>query len=106
MQILNPFTYVRPVRTATRLSHLLGRWVIDLLTSIGDLGRLLHEQWQIKRGLSTQITNSDIDRIYETGIKAGALGGKLLGAGGGWFILFYAPPKALPKMYASGFTFS
>jgi len=41
VQILNPFTYVRPVRTATRLSHLLGRWVIDSLTAIGELGRLL-----------------------------------------------------------------
>ena len=56
-------------------------------------GRLLHDQWLIKRGMSSQITNSDIDRIYETGMKAGAFGGKLLGAGGGGFMMFFAAPE-------------
>ena len=56
-------------------------------------GRLLHEQWQIKRGLSAQITTPEIDAIYEAGMKAGAYGGKLLGAGGGGFMLFFAPPE-------------
>ena len=58
-----------------------------------DFGKLLHESWQIKRGLSTKISNSAIDEIYDTGIRAGSLGGKLLGAGGGGFMLFFAPPE-------------
>lgn len=58
-----------------------------------DVGRLLHESWKIKRTLTQKITNQSIDEIYNAGIEAGALGGKLLGAGGGGFILFYVPPE-------------
>ena len=60
--------------------------------SLDEFGRLLHEGWQIKRGLTKNITTSTIDEIYEAGRSAGALGGKLLGAGGGGFILFFIPP--------------
>jgi len=62
--------------------------------NLNDFGKLLHESWQLKRGLSSQISNSIVDEIYNTGIRAGALGGKLLGAGGGGFILFFAKPEA------------
>jgi len=58
----------------------------------GDLsafGEILNENWRLKRGLATGVTNSRIDEIYEKAIKAGAGGGKLLGAGGGGFFLFY-----------------
>jgi D-glycero-alpha-D-manno-heptose-7-phosphate kinase len=48
---------------------------------LDDFGRLLHESWQIKRSLTQKISNADIDQIYEAGLSAGALGGKLLGAG-------------------------
>lgn len=58
-----------------------------------DFGRMLHETWQLKRKLSTKITNGKIDEIYETAVKNGAVGGKLLGAGGGGFILFYVEPE-------------
>jgi D-glycero-alpha-D-manno-heptose-7-phosphate kinase len=58
-----------------------------------DFGRLLHESWQIKRSLTSKISNPDIDEIYEAGRSAGALGGKLLGAGGGGFMLFFVPPE-------------
>jgi len=58
-----------------------------------EFGRLLHEGWQIKRTLTQKITNADIDEIYEAGMRAGALGGKLLGAGGGGFMLFFVPPE-------------
>jgi D-glycero-alpha-D-manno-heptose-7-phosphate kinase len=68
---------------------------------LDDFGRLLHEQWQIKRGMSSQITNVDIDAIYEAGRKAGASGGKLLGAGGGGFMLFFAPPERQPAIRAA-----
>ncbi len=60
---------------------------------LNEFGRLLNEQWKIKRGLTHLITNQHIDEIYNAGIKAGAIGGKLCGAGNGGFILFYAPPE-------------
>jgi len=60
--------------------------------SLDELGRLLHVSWQIKKSLTQCISNSSIDAIYEAGRSAGALGGKLLGAGGGGFMLFFTPP--------------
>lgn len=65
---------------------------------ITDFGKLLHESWQIKRQLSEKITTSHIDDIYETARGAGAIGGKLLGAGGGGFVLLFAPPGAQKKI--------
>jgi len=53
-----------------------------------ELGRLLKENWELKKTLSDGISDSEIDRMYEIGLKAGALGGKLMGAGGGGFMLF------------------
>jgi D-glycero-alpha-D-manno-heptose-7-phosphate kinase len=67
---------------------------IDTLKS-GDLiefGKLLHESWQLKRSLSDKITTPEIDDIYDTARRAGAIGGKLLGAGGGGFLLLFAEP--------------
>ena len=58
-----------------------------------EFGRLLHESWKIKRNLTPHVTNSFIDEVYEAGVEAGALGGKLLGAGGGGFILFFVKPE-------------
>ena len=58
-----------------------------------EFGRLLNEAWKLKKRLSTKITNSDIDSIYEAAIKNGAVGGKLCGAGGGGFILLYVEPE-------------
>ena len=66
----------------------------DLLSNgndLDDFGRLLDQTWQLKRGLESSITPSFINDIYTKGISAGALGGKLLGAGGGGFIIFYVP---------------
>lgn len=60
---------------------------------ISEFGRLLHESWQIKRTLTQKISNANLDEIYEAGLSAGALGGKLLGAGGGGFMLFFVPPE-------------
>ena len=56
-------------------------------------GELLHEAWMLKRSLTNKISDPAIDAIYETGRKAGAIGGKLCGAGGGGFMLFFAPPE-------------
>ncbi len=61
-------------------------------------GRLLHESWQLKRGLSDKISSPFIDNIYETARRAGAIGGKLLGAGGGGFILLFVPPERQEKV--------
>src|SRR5208337_5378658 len=62
-------------------------------SSLDEFGRLLHEGWQIKRSLTQKISNASLDEIYEAGLSAGALGGKLLGAGGGGFMLFFVPPE-------------
>lgn len=61
--------------------------------NLEDFGRLLHEQWLVKQGMSSMISNSEIDDIYKAGLAAGALGGKLLGAGGGGFMLFLVRPE-------------
>ena len=60
---------------------------------LDDFGKLLHESWIEKKNLSTHITNPNIDEIYDLGIRKGAVGGKLLGAGGGWFMLIFAKPQ-------------
>ena len=62
-------------------------------TPIAELGKLLHESWQLKRSLSNKVSTPEIDTIYQTGLAAGAIGGKILGAGGGGFILFFAKPE-------------
>ena len=59
--------------------------------NIDDFGRYLHEGWLMKKSLTSGISNGLIDEIYNKGLKAGALGGKLLGAGGAGFVLFYCP---------------
>ena len=61
--------------------------------SLDEFGRLMHESWQLKRSLTQKISNANIDEIYNAGLEAGALGGKLLGAGGGGFMLFYVTPE-------------
>ena len=65
---------------------------------LDDFGRLLHEQWKIKRSLTPLISNDQVDEIYEAGLAAGALGGKLLGAGGGGFMLFFVKPEDQQKI--------
>lgn len=72
----------------------LGRRPLD------EMGHLLHENWELKRSITEGITNAKIDEYYERGRKAGALGGKLLGAGGGGFLLFYVPESAHASLRA------
>ncbi len=61
-------------------------------SDFNDFGRLLDHTWRLKRKTGGKISNGSIDELYERGLKAGALGGKLLGAGGGGFLLFYIEP--------------
>jgi D-glycero-alpha-D-manno-heptose-7-phosphate kinase len=77
-----------------------------------DFGRLLHESWKLKRALSSKIAPAFVNEIYETALKAGADGGKLLGAGGGGFMLIFVEPerrlaviKALEKLLPVPFQF-
>ena len=65
--------------------------LIEKHGDLDDFGRLLHETWQLKRGVTDKISTSELDNIYAVAMAAGALGGKLLGAGGGGFFVFYVP---------------
>jgi len=60
--------------------------------AVADFGELLHEAWQAKRSLSATVSNSEVDALYARARAAGALGGKLTGAGGGGFLLLFVPP--------------
>lgn len=68
---------------------------VKILSGTGDLndfGHLLHASWQLKKSINEKITTTVVDDIYEAAIRAGAIGGKLLGAGGGGFMIFFAEP--------------
>lgn len=68
------------------------KWLLN--GRVDDVGRSFHTHWLIKRGLSKKVSSSQIDDWYEEGIKAGALGGKIMGAGGGgWFVFYVAKQK-------------
>jgi D-glycero-alpha-D-manno-heptose-7-phosphate kinase len=61
-------------------------------SDINEFGKLLDHAWNLKRGISGKVSSDYIDDFYRKGMDAGAVGGKLLGAGGGGFVLFFAPP--------------
>ena len=80
--------------------------------NLDEFGRLLHENWMLKRELSPSVSTETIDTVYQTAIEQGALGGKLLGAGGSGFMVFYVPPdraaavvRALPTCLHVPFRF-
>jgi D-glycero-alpha-D-manno-heptose-7-phosphate kinase len=66
--------------------------------NVNDVGKILHENWLMKKSLASGISSSVINDLYELGIKNGALGGKLLGAGGGGFLIFYCEKEKQPKL--------
>ncbi len=66
---------------------------VNSSVSIDEFGRLLHEAWENKRSLSDMVTTPEIDQMYQAARDAGAIGGKLLGAGGGGFMLLFAKPE-------------
>ena len=67
-------------------------YIALLQMNFTKIGYLLNDSWQLKKQLASKITNPLIDYYYQIGLDNGALGGKLLGAGGGGFLLFYCPP--------------
>lgn len=74
---------------------------LSLLTggqNILGFGELLHEAWEAKRSLSNAVSNTEVDAIYHRARSAGAVGGKLTGAGGGGFMLLFAPPQAQKRI--------
>ncbi len=67
--------------------------LVNKNADLNEFGRLLDHTWRLKRQTGAAVTTNSIDGLYEKGIKAGALGGKLLGAGGGGFLVFYVEPE-------------
>ncbi|MCL2513259.1 MAG: kinase [Oscillospiraceae bacterium] len=78
-----------------------GQKVLEGEGSVKDFGRLLNEAWALKRSFADSVSTGDIDGIYEKAVKAGALGGKILGAGGGGFMLIFAEPDKQPGVLAA-----
>ncbi len=88
-------------RRQLRLMKDLLEEAISVLNGNQDItafGELLHEAWQAKRSLSSVISNDQVDDIYEQALSGGAIGGKLMGAGGGGFILLFVPPSKHKKV--------
>ena len=82
------------------MRHMVDRgW--DILSGAGSLvpfGELLNEAWAAKMSLSADVSNEHINKMYQTARDVGAVGGKLLGAGGGGFLLLFAPPERHNKI--------
>lgn len=88
-------TFAKPVDKTKQLLDMLAlvdeaeKVLMNKNTSLIEFGKLLDTTWKLKRGTGSKVSNGSIDELYDIAIKAGALGGKLLGAGGGGFLLFY-----------------
>lgn len=98
-------TYIGEIDKKWRQLRVLASMVeegIGLVESgnLDDFGRLLHEAWEAKRSLSAAVSSSTIDEIYLEARSAGALGGKITGAGGGGFMLLFVPPEKQPAVRA------
>lgn len=88
-------TFAKPVDKTQQLKDMLAlvddaeSILCNKNASLNEFGKLLDTTWKLKRGTGAKVSNGSIDELYSKAIKAGALGGKLLGAGGGGFLLFY-----------------
>jgi D-glycero-alpha-D-manno-heptose-7-phosphate kinase len=100
-------TYVEQMDARRRQLRILKDLVeeaIDILTGGKDIelfGHLLHEAWQIKQSLSPKVSTPEVDALYERARRAGAVGGKLTGAGGGGFLLLFVPPAKQQAVVAA-----
>lgn len=97
-------TFAKPVDKTQQLMDMLAlvdeaeKVLTDRNTSLNEFGKLLDQTWRLKRGTGAKVSNGSIDELYDIAIKAGALGGKLLGAGGGGFLLFYCEKEKQPAL--------
>jgi len=111
-------TYVHDLEARKRQLRIMkdlveeGLLILNSRTNLNSFGELLHEGWVTKRTLSAAVSNSEVDLMYEHAREAGALGGKLTGAGGGGFLLLFVPPdcqegvrKALHNLICVPFKF-
>ncbi len=96
MQKINQAGYQERIKQLQQMYSLVDeaeKVLEDKNSDLDDFGRLLDVTWRLKRQTGGAITTNSIDALYEKGIEAGALGGKLLGAGGGGFFVFYVQPQ-------------
>jgi D-glycero-alpha-D-manno-heptose-7-phosphate kinase len=97
-------TYVQNMDDSKRQLRLMkdlvdeGMAILNSRQDLSAFGDLLHEAWQAKKSLGTEVTNSEVDKIYHEACAAGATGGKLMGAGGGGFMLLFVPPALQGKV--------
>ena len=111
-------TFAKPIDKTKQLIDMLAlvdeaeKVLTDKEKSLNEFGKLLDTTWKLKRGTGSKVSNGSIDELYDIAIKAGALGGKLLGAGGGGFLLFYCEKEkqeylknALEKLMIVPFNF-
>ena len=111
-------TFSKPIDKTKQLLDMLAlvdeaeKVLTNKETGLNEFGKLLDTTWKLKRGTGSKVSNGSIDELYDVAIKAGALGGKLLGAGGGGFLLFYCEKdkqeslkKALDKLMIVPFNF-
>jgi D-glycero-alpha-D-manno-heptose-7-phosphate kinase len=88
------------IRRLCDIAHEM-RDILSVGNDLNQFGRLLHQAWETKKSLEGSISNSEIDHIYQRGLDAGALGGKLLGAGDGGFVLFFCEPQLQTRLRES-----
>lgn len=111
-------TFAKPIDKTKKLLDMLSlvddaeKILVNKNINLNEFGRLLDVTWKLKRGTGSKVSDRSIDDLYDKGIKAGALGGKLLGAGGGGFLLFYCEKtrqqsliKAMEKLMIVPFNF-
>jgi len=100
-------SYVEGIETRRRQLRIMKEMVdeaIEILTGGVNLiafGELLHESWLAKRSLSEAVSNAHVDRLYQKALDAGAIGGKLTGAGGGGFLLLFVPPEKRQRVISA-----
>ena len=101
MQKANAMGYAEKIKQLQEMYSLVNEAqtvLEDKHSDLDEFGRLLDKTWRLKRQTGGAITTNSIDALYEAGIAAGALGGKLLGAGGGGFLVFYVQPEKKPEV--------
>lgn len=100
-------SYVPDIDDKRRQLRIMKDLVDEALSVLGkggnfnEFGSLLHEAWQAKRSLSSRVSNGQVDDMYNAALTAGALGGKITGAGGGGFMLLFVPPECQDKVRES-----